>query len=131
MRAADSAFGERLIAFSVTSEFKIQAQKASMAAVVAFCSNSINKRLPTHSCYGAIWNRRPGGAPAMYSTIFKVSAETSLQSLRTFISWVGASQSLFDSQVTFVQLVCFSQEHTVTGRLPASTNWSDTSSQPK
>src|SRR3970040_835616 len=73
--------------------------------------------------YGAIWNRRPGGAPAMYSTIFRVGTETSLQTFRIFINWVGASQSLFDSQVTFVQVVCFSQEHTVTGRLAASTRW--------
>ena len=57
----------------------------------------------------------------MYSTIFRVGTETSLQTFRIFISWVGASQSVFDSHVTFVQVVCFSQEHTVTGRLAAST----------
>jgi len=45
-----------------------------------------------------------------------------LQTLRIFISSLGSSQSLFDSQVTFVQVVCFSQEHTVRGRLAASTN---------
>jgi hypothetical protein len=32
----------------------------------------------------------------MYSTSFRVGTETSLQTFRIFISWVGASQSLFE-----------------------------------
>jgi hypothetical protein len=37
----------------------------------------------------------------MYSTIFRIATETSLQTFRIFISPVGASQSLFDAQSDF------------------------------
>ena len=58
----------------------------------------------------------------MYSTSFVRGTATSLQTLRIFINCVGLSQSLFDSQLTFAQVVCFSQEHTFIGRLAASTS---------
>ena len=58
----------------------------------------------------------------MYSTTFVRGTVTPLQTLPMVISSLGSAQSLFDSQVTFVQVLCFSQEHTVTGRLAASTN---------
>lgn len=58
----------------------------------------------------------------MYSTTFVRGTVTPLQTLRMVISSLGSVQSLFDSQVTFVQVLCFSQEHTVTGRLASSTS---------
>ena len=58
----------------------------------------------------------------MYSTRFVRGTETPLQTLRIFISCVGSSQLPFDSQLTSVQVVCLSQEHTFTGRLAASTS---------
>ena len=48
--------------------------------------------------------------------------ETSLQTFRMLISSLGESQSLFDSQTTFTQVVFFSQEQTFTSRPPASTS---------
>jgi hypothetical protein len=58
----------------------------------------------------------------VYSTRFVRGTDTPLQTLRIFINSLGSCHSLFDSQVTFVQVVCFSQEHTVIGRLAASTS---------
>ena len=58
----------------------------------------------------------------MYSTRLVRGTETPLQTLRIFINCVGSSQSVFDSQAIFVQVVCLSQEHTFTGRLAASTS---------
>src|SRR5436190_24195357 len=56
------------------------------------------------TAYGNNWNRLPGGFPASYFNIFRRGTETSLQTFRIFISSVGAAQSLFDSQATFMQL---------------------------
>ena len=58
----------------------------------------------------------------MYSTRFVRGTETPLQSLRIFINCVGSSHSGFDSQLTSVQVLCLSHEHTFTGRLAASTS---------
>src|SRR5580765_207107 len=73
---------------------------------------------PGISCmtYGSNWKRRAGGYPASNSHSFRRGTETSLQTFRIFISSVGLFQSLFDSQVTCTQVVCFSQEHTFSGR---------------
>src|SRR5262245_15884279 len=72
--------------------------------------------------YCSNWNRRPGGFPASYFNSFMRGTETSLQIFRIFINSLGAFQSLFDSQVTFTQVVCFSQEHTFWSRPPASSS---------
>ena len=64
--------------------------------------------------YGSNWNRLPGGFPAWYSNNFTRGTEVSLQTLRMFISSVGESHSLLESQVTCTQVVFFSQEHTFT-----------------
>ena len=58
----------------------------------------------------------------MYSTRFVRGIETPLQILRTVISSLGSFHSLFDSQLTSVQVVRLSHEQTVTGRLEASTS---------
>lgn len=58
----------------------------------------------------------------MYSTRFVRGTETALQTLRISINCVGSSQSVFDSHLTFAQVVCLSQEQIFTGRLTASTS---------
>lgn len=63
-----------------------------------------------------------GGFPASYFNSFMGGTETSLHTFLTLISSVGEAQSFFDSQPTFTQVVCFSQEHTFTSRPAASTS---------
>ena len=77
-------------------------------------------RKPRFITYRSNWNRRPGGFPASYFNSFMRGTETSLQIFRIFINSLGAFQSLFDSQVTFTQVVFFSQEHTFWSRPVAS-----------
>ena len=94
-----------------------------------FCARRCDSDWPPSTINRAIsgiycsnWNRRRGGYPASNSNNFMRGTETSLQTFRMFISSVGVFQSLFDSQVTCTQVVCFSQEHTFSGRPAASSS---------
>ena len=63
-----------------------------------------------------------GGFPASNFNSFMARDRDVAANLPDIYQLGGRSQSLFDSQVTCTQAVCFSQEHTFTSRPAASTS---------